>query len=52
MCVTNQSYVLKNAEIPNTSLTYAMTGIWEIAVGCTMKTDQHYEALLYCECDG
>ena len=52
MFVKNQSYLLKNTAIPDTSLTYAMTGVWETPVGCTMKTDQHYKVLLYCECDG
>ena len=32
MFVKNQSYLLKNA-IPDTSLTYVMTGVWEIPVG-------------------
>ena len=52
MFAENQSYLLKKAAIPDTFLTYAMTGVWDIPVGCTMKTDQHYEVLLYCECDG
>jgi len=51
MFVKNQSSLLKNTAIRHFS-NISMTGVWEIPVGYTMKTDHHYEALLYCECDG